>query len=101
LGNQQGHAMSDHNNGNDGSLVPTGRRDLAPVAPTNPLVSRGLADLAQARLPTMANAPLKHAPFWDKLIERIAQLKKVHTEKHGATSKKSNETPRQQPDEDT
>src|SRR5437867_12511026 len=38
-------SMSDQDKPNDGSLVPAGRRDLAPVAAANPLVSRGLADL--------------------------------------------------------
>jgi tetratricopeptide (TPR) repeat protein len=42
--------MSDRDNANDGSLVPA-RRDLVPVAAGNPLVSRGIADLAKARLP--------------------------------------------------
>ena len=42
--------MSDQDNRNDGSLVPTGRGDLAPVAPTNPLVSRGLVDLAKTQM---------------------------------------------------
>ena len=39
--------MSDHDNRHDGGLVPAGRHDLAPVAPANPLVSRGLADIAR------------------------------------------------------
>jgi len=50
--------MSDHDNRDDGSLVPTGRRDLAPVAPTNPLVSRGIADLAQGRFLQVGEAVL-------------------------------------------
>jgi hypothetical protein len=40
--------MSDQDDGNDGSLVPAERRELAPVAAVNPLVSRGLADLARS-----------------------------------------------------
>src|SRR5205823_4901141 len=39
-------AMSDQDTPTDGSLVPAGRRELAPVAAVNPLVSRGLAELA-------------------------------------------------------
>lgn len=38
--------MSDQHNREDGHLVPSGRRDLAPVTCANPLVSRGMADLA-------------------------------------------------------
>lgn len=34
-----------------GNLVTSGRRDLAPIAEGNPLVLRGIADLAQGRLP--------------------------------------------------
>jgi len=42
--------MSEQENDDRGNLVPAGRRDLAPFAAANPLVSRGLADLAQVRL---------------------------------------------------
>ncbi len=42
--------MTDQDKPNEGSLVGGGRRDLAPVAAANPLVSRGIADLAQGRL---------------------------------------------------
>jgi len=42
--------MNDKTTPKDGSLVPAGRRDVAPVAVTNSLVSRGLADIAQSRL---------------------------------------------------
>jgi formylglycine-generating enzyme required for sulfatase activity len=38
--------MSTQPNGDNGNLVPSSRRDLATVAPTNPLVSRGLGDLS-------------------------------------------------------
>ena len=38
--------MSGQDKPNDGNLVPAGRRDLAPVAGANPLVARGIADLA-------------------------------------------------------
>ena len=38
--------MSDQDKPNDGRLVPAGCRELAPVAAANPLVARGLADLA-------------------------------------------------------
>jgi tetratricopeptide (TPR) repeat protein len=38
--------MSEQEHRSDGSLVPAGRRDLASIVGTNPLVSRGLADLA-------------------------------------------------------
>jgi molecular chaperone DnaK (HSP70) len=37
--------MSDQDKCNNEILVPAGRRDLTPVAVTNPLVSRGIADL--------------------------------------------------------
>src|SRR5437870_1928267 len=39
--------MSDRDKRNNGNMVPAGRRDLAPVAGANPLVSRAIADLAQ------------------------------------------------------
>ena len=39
--------MSDRNKPNSGNLVPVGRSGLAPVAAANPLVSRGIADLAK------------------------------------------------------
>jgi tetratricopeptide (TPR) repeat protein len=42
--------MSDQDNLNDGSLVPTGGTDLAPVAAVNTLVARGMADLARIQL---------------------------------------------------
>ncbi|MSQ96825.1 MAG: tetratricopeptide repeat protein [Gemmataceae bacterium] len=42
--------MSEENKPIDGSMVPAGRGDLAPVAAANSLVLRGLADLAQGRL---------------------------------------------------
>jgi len=92
--------MSDQDQPSNGNLVPAERRDLAPVAPVNPLVSRGLADLAQARLPTMANAPPKHTHFWDSLLARVKQLKMDHLARHGKASSESNAAPRQQPDED-
>lgn len=44
--------MSVHDNREDGSLVPAGRRELAPVASANSLVSRALADLAEPPLLT-------------------------------------------------
>src|SRR6266849_4286794 len=58
MGNEQGQAMSDQDKSNNGNLVPAGRRDLAPVASANPLVLRGLADLAksQAILLNLKNA---------------------------------------------
>src|SRR2546423_602482 len=42
--------MSDQDKPNNGSLVPAGRCDLAPIVAANPLVSRGLTDLAQGSL---------------------------------------------------
>jgi tetratricopeptide (TPR) repeat protein len=39
--------MSDQDNRNGGSLLPAGRRDVAPVAAGNPLLSRGITDLAR------------------------------------------------------
>jgi hypothetical protein len=39
--------MRDQDNPNDGSLVPAGRTDLAPIVSTNPLVLCGIADLAR------------------------------------------------------
>jgi molecular chaperone DnaK (HSP70) len=41
--------MSDQERLNNGSLVPAGLNGLAPVAATNPLVSRGVADLSRLR----------------------------------------------------
>src|SRR5687767_122357 len=52
--------MSEHDNGNDGSLVPAGRRDLAPVGGANPLVSRAIEDLAQFRFPNALPVPSLH-----------------------------------------
>lgn len=47
--------MSDQENVNPGNLVPAGRLDLAPLAPANPLVSRGIADLTKMQnMPTTA-----------------------------------------------
>jgi len=39
--------MSDQEKPNDSSLVPAKRCDLAPVAGSNPLVVRGISDLAE------------------------------------------------------
>lgn len=39
--------MSDQDRVNDGALVPKGRRELAPVAGANPLVSRGLDEIGR------------------------------------------------------
>jgi hypothetical protein len=41
--------MSDQDKPDNGNLVPVGRRDLAPIDPVNPLVARGIADLANVR----------------------------------------------------
>lgn len=41
--------MSDHDKSCIANLVPSERRDLAPVVAVNPLVARGLADLAQGQ----------------------------------------------------
>jgi len=57
MGEEQGRAMSEQDNRNDGSLVPAGRRDLAPVGGANPLVSRAIADLAQYRFPNAPQVP--------------------------------------------
>ena len=72
--------MSDHNR-NDGSLVTAQRRDMAPIVSTNPLVSRGLADLADARsdLPehskqralSLRARLTKHADTLQKLISQL------------------------------
>jgi tetratricopeptide (TPR) repeat protein len=40
--------MSDHQAGRDTNVVPAGRRELTSNAASNPLVARGLADLAEA-----------------------------------------------------
>ncbi len=44
--------MSDQDEPINGNLVPAGRRDVAPVPAANPLVSRGIADLAELRVVT-------------------------------------------------
>jgi tetratricopeptide (TPR) repeat protein len=43
--------MNGQDNDNGGRLVPAGQRDLAEVGSANPLVSRGIADLAQGHRP--------------------------------------------------
>jgi hypothetical protein len=53
--------MSDQDNRNDRSLLPVGHSDLAPVVPTNPLVSRGIADLAKMQDVSLEPASLDEA----------------------------------------
>jgi hypothetical protein len=46
MGDEQRRAMSEKDRDRDGNLVPAGCRDMTPVASANPLVSRGIADVA-------------------------------------------------------
>src|SRR5438552_4510753 len=74
--------MSEQHNCNDGGLVPAGRRDLAPVAGPNRLVSRGIADLSKeppesTASPTVAMTPtraLLQLLVWRRLRKRLRSL---------------------------
>lgn len=63
--------MNEQDSRDDGRLVPTGRRDLVPVAAANPLVSRGLVDLAK-RKEVSEVAFSKHVQFDD--LDRVLRL---------------------------
>jgi hypothetical protein len=82
--------MRDQDTPNDGSLVPAGRGDVAPSAPGNPLVSRGIADLAKLHLPPLVvpdgesesdsdlqdPPPSERPPSVDSILASIARLRK-------------------------
>ncbi len=69
--------MNDQEKSNDGNLVPTGRRDLVPTVSANPLVARGVKDLARMHdsqslphlpeSPGSSNRPAEGEPFDPKL----------------------------------
>jgi hypothetical protein len=61
--------MKNQDNPREESLVPTGGSDLAPLAPANPLVSRGLADLTKVQ--EMAHSPRRSASV-QELLNSIA-----------------------------
>ncbi len=68
--------MSNQDHANSTSLVPTAGSDLAPLAPANPLVSRGMADLAN--LPTEAESnssqsKLKNKHLFTEALRSIAE----------------------------
>jgi hypothetical protein len=69
--------MSDQDNRNEGSPVPAGRHDLAPVAATNPLVLRGIGDLA--KILTQQDLPPAEEPTaevsWSDLVQLLAKAK--------------------------
>lgn len=56
--------MSDHVIGGNATLVPAGRRDLATVAAANPLVARGIADLALFRVDMVNDTPRLKSLFY-------------------------------------
>ena len=53
--------MNEPSEQNKGNLVPAGGRDLAAATDTNPLVTRGIADLAGARAPPPPAEPAQPA----------------------------------------
>jgi hypothetical protein len=54
--------MSNQDSRNDGSLVLTGERDLAPIGYANPLILRGIADLARMQNAASLGETSRH-PF--------------------------------------
>ena len=67
--------MSDHDNSDDGSLVPAGRRDLALLVADNPLVSRGLADMATgAELPDAHPFDVESSTAYKVYMRRLELL---------------------------
>ncbi len=69
--------MSDQDEPMKGDLVPAGRRDVAPVPAANPLVSRGMAELAGLREVTVEGDrppdPEAPSPKRSALIDGLIQ----------------------------
>ena len=71
--------MSDQDRPNYGNLVPAGRHDLAPVILANPLVLRGISDLARMQESphvTLSNMPLHLQAQAGKSESAIAETKR-------------------------
>ena len=80
--------MKPQENCESASLVPIGRGHLVPLAPANPLVSRGLSELANIQeLPEKRSLPASIAALVTKSRAQIAQgrqnLQKFLAQQHG------------------
>ena len=75
--------MSDHDDRDDGSLVPAGRPDLAPLAAANPLVARGLADLSKLQLVPKAGDRLLQPSRETGLVEQLGLQTLIDKGKEG------------------
>ncbi len=64
--------MSDQEKPNIGGLVPKGRYDLAPAAQANPLVSRGMADLA--KLQDCSESHISRKQLLDRINKARAEI---------------------------